>query len=361
MKRRSFLSISACGALTGMAGTMAPIEAAARIARGSDHPLWHLWQAWKDEHLDFTGRVIDGPQQRASHSEGQGYGMLLAAEFGDRDAFQRMSAWTDANLAIRRDNLLAWRWLPDVPERVPDLNNASDGDLFHAWALLRASEVFGQSRWRTRALDVTADLIRLCVASRPDRPGTPILLPAEAGFIKQGGIIFNPSYVMPRALRALADASGNALLAQLAQSGLDLMAEIAAPGLIPDWLELTPAGPRPAEGFSPFAGYEAIRIPLFLIWSGEAGHRATLNAATAMSRAPAGTAAVILHPTSGEIIEYSRDAGYRAIAALAQCSAFDETGSAMPPFSRNQPYYPATLHLFALLAQIEMSPKCRPI
>ncbi len=356
MRRRTFLSSAASAAFLGFPGQML-----ADAPRGPSHMLWPLWQAWSAEHLDFSGRVIDVPQRRASHSEGQGYGMLLAAEFGDANAFRRMADWTHANLAIRTDNLLAWRWLPDIPERVPDLNNASDGDLFYAWALLRGAERFNEPQWQTRAIGVATDLARKCIASRPDRPGAPILLPAENGFVSDDGIIFNPSYVMPRALRALAIATGDAQFDRVAGSCLELMAEIARTGLVPDWVKLTVAGPRPAERFSADAGYEAIRIPLFLIWSGETSHPAISRAATAMGQAAQGYTGTVINAASGQILEASQEAGYRAIAAIADCAARGGNGAAIPPFARNQPYYPATLHLFTMLTQMDMLPSCRPI
>lgn len=356
MRRRTFMTSAASATVLGLS-----TRALADAPRGTSHALWPLWQAWSAAHLDFSGRVIDAPQRRSSHSEGQGYGMLLAAEMGDADAFRRMADWTHANLAIRTDNLLAWRWLPDTPERVPDLNNASDGDLFYAWALLRAAERFNEPQWQTRAIGVATDLARKCIASRPDRPGAPILLPAEDGFVSDDGIVFNPSYIMPRALRALSSATGDAQFDRVASSCLDLMAEIAHSSLVPDWLELTVAGPRPTERFSRNAGYEAIRIPLFLIWSGETSHPAILRAADAMGQAAQGSAGTVIDTASGQILETSQEAGYRAIAAIADCAARGGNSAAIPPFARNQPYYPATLHLFTMLAQMEILPSCRPI
>ncbi|MCC5957833.1 MAG: glycosyl hydrolase family 5 [Rhodobacteraceae bacterium] len=358
MKRRAFLNTAAAASLCQFGW---PAAYGQTLSDDGTQPLWPLWLAWRDRHLDFSGRVIDGPQRSASHSEGQGYGMVLAAKMGDGDAFRRMAEWTDSNLAIRSDNLLAWRWLPDTPERVPDLNNASDGDLFYAWALLLGAEKFGTAAWRERARGIAADLVGKCVTMRPDRPDTPVLLPAEYGFHNEGRVIFNPSYIMPVALRDLAIASGQAQLEQVAQSGLALMDQIAAQGLVPDWLELTADGPRPADGFSAHAGYEAIRIPLYLIWSGNASHRAVLGAAAAMAQAPRGQGATVMDSTSGAILETSRDAGFRAIAALADCAAKGGKGAAIPPFAADQPYYPATLHMFVLLAQIKVLSSCRPI
>lgn len=353
MRRRHFLTGSGAALLLG-AGS-------AGRARAQSGPADPLWQAWRHAHLDFSGRVIDATQRRASHSEGQGYGMLLASEFGDGDAFRRMDDWTQANLAIRADSLLAWRWLPDIPERVPDLNNASDGDLFYAWALLRGAERFNRPDLRQRAAAMAADLVQKCVVARPDRPGTPVLLPAEHGFTTPQGVVINLSYVMPRALRELAAATGESRLEQVAQSGLDLMAEITRTGLVPDWLEITASGPRPAAEFSFHTGYEALRVPLFLVWSGETAHPALSAMVAAAARVPPGQAATVLDSRTGEILETSPDPGYRAVTALTACVMHQGVGAQLPPFAPSQPYYPATLHLFALVVQSRFYPSCLPI
>ncbi|MFP4570198.1 glycosyl hydrolase family 8 [Rhodosalinus sp.] len=352
MRRRHFLGIAAAAATAG------PVLAQ---PSGAEHPLWPLWTAWRDAHLDFSGRVVDAPQRGASHSEGQSYGMSIAVEVGDEDAFRRMAAWTQENLAIRGDALLAWRWLPDVPERVPDLNNASDGDLFHAWALLRGAERFGHAAWRDRAAAVASDLVRSCVASRPDRPGQPILLPAAEGFTTPDGVIVNPSYMMPLAMREVAAATGQPELDRAATSGLSLMSEIAQEAVVPDWLELTPEGRRAPSGFSHDAGYEALRVPLFLAWSGEHGHPALARAADAMARAPQGLSATVLDAETGTVLETSGDPGYRAVAALSHCAAEGGPGAPIPPYSPAQPYYPSTLHMFVMMAQIRTLPACLPI
>ncbi|MDG4649221.1 glycosyl hydrolase family 8 [Roseibacterium sp. SDUM158017] len=365
MSRRAFLaSMAASGAALGL-GLGRGGRALAQQASGMSHPLWPLWDVWRSANLEFSGRVIDRPQGNASHSEGQGYGMLLAAEIGDGDAFRRMADWTDANLAIRADSLLAWRWQPDVPGRVADPNNASDGDLFYAWALVRGAERFGEPRWSRRATEIAMDLAAKCIAVRPDRPGTPILLPAEYGFVSETGVTVNPSYMMPRAMREVAQATGVPQLAEAARSGLELMAQIASVQLVPDWLAITPSGIRPDERFSFQMGYEALRIPLFLAWSGERGHPALRRAAAAMAdaaaRLPAAQHATVIDARTGTVLESSADPGYAAITGLVDCAVNGGFGAPIPGFSPEQPYYPATLHMFALLSQTEQYPSCLPI
>ena len=360
MKRRHFLRNLAAAGLLSSNASQAFAQADARLL-GQDHPLWNVWVAWRNQHLDFSGRVIDVPQERASHSEGQGYGMLLAAEIGDELVFDRMAEWTQNNLAIRGDNLLAWRWFPDRPERVPDINNASDGDLFHAWALLRGSASFDRPELAERAASIAQDLVEKCVVERPDDSTQQLLLPAASGFATPSGYIFNPSYMMPLALRELGEASDQQALISAADSALSLMLELARTGPVPDWLEITPAGVREAAGFSPNAGYEALRIPIFLIWSGEGNHPAVIEYADAQRDLRFGSFGTIVSRDGGTILEPSEEAGYRAIRVLNRCQVENLDYVAVPSFDTNQPYYPATLQLFCFLVLLNAMPSCRPI
>ena len=55
----------------------------------------------------------------------------------------------------------------------------------------------------------------------------------------------------------------------------------------------------------------------------------------------------VLEPISGSVLETSADAGYQAVAGLITCTEEDAgPGALIPPFTPDQPYYPATLHLF---------------
>ncbi|MCA0922219.1 glycosyl hydrolase family 8 [Pseudooceanicola nanhaiensis] len=318
-----------------------------------------VWSAWRDAHMDANGRVIDGPQQNASHSEGQGYGMLLAATAGDRSAFDRMDAWCRFNLEIREDRLMAWRWLPDARIRVPDLNNATDGDLFRAWALLRAAQRFDAPGYMQAARDIVSDLVTRCIAQGPD--AQPLLMPAVHGFETTDGFVYNPCYAMPLAMTELARAFDQPRLAAAAKGAVEVSRQLALRGVVPDWVEVTSSGLRAAEGFSFDAGYEAMRIPLYYVWSGLSDHPALLRYTEAQSRVPAGTAAVVIERQTGHPRATSTEAGYRSIAALTSCVVTGQVGAIIPPFDPRAEYYPATLQMFAMIAQAEAAPMCVPI
>ena len=94
------------------------------------------WQQWQRRYVSF-GRVIDAQQGGISHSEGQGHGLLLAQAHSDRQAFDEIDAWTRQHLAIRDERLMAWKWQLGPGNNIAEWHNATDGDLFRAWALLR--------------------------------------------------------------------------------------------------------------------------------------------------------------------------------------------------------------------------------
>lgn len=360
MNRRRFLSALA-------ASPLAAGRAAAQFAPAPEDlatTAAEVWRAWKEAYLLPDGRVVDRLQMHASHSEGQGYGMLLASEFHDREAFARMLAWTEANLAVRPDALLAWRWLPDTAAPVPDTNNATDGDLFYAWALVRAARRFGERRYLERASETAVAIVQRCIVPSPAAPDTLLMLPGAFGFATPERVVVNPSYIMPLALREVAAATGVSDLALLAQHGEALLGALAAEGLVPDWVQVTRAGPAPADGFSANAGYEAIRVPLFLIWSGQTRHPAVTNMMRIYDRTvlPGQPVPTIVEPVSGLVLETSADPGYQAVAGLVSCAGrAGQVGARIPPFDPTQPYYPATLQLFSMIAANTTSPECVPV
>jgi endoglucanase len=356
MNRRHFLCTTAALALAGPGLAQGMTDEFGQIARP-------LWNAWKERFLMPDGRVVDTLQRAASHSEGQGYGMVLATYFDDAEAFGRMYQWTERNLAVRSDPLLAWRWLPDQVNAVPDRNNASDGDLFYAWALVRAFARFGDRAYLTRAQEIAEALAATCIVAMPGAEGRTIMLPAQFGFVHDTHVSINPSYYMPLAMREVAAATGVSVLAICAQQGEALIDQLAQNGLVPDWVDISADGMRASENLSPNTGYEALRVPLFMVWSRIPRHMAVRRMAAVYARTvqPGVGVPTVLEPVSGTVLESSGDAGYQAIAGLITCSEGLSGGAQIPPFTNNQPYYPATLHLFAMIAAFETLPECVPI
>ena len=113
------------------------------------------WQLYKSLFVSEDGRVIDTGNQNNSHSEGQGWGMLFAVKNNDQASFEKLWRWTRENLQIRQDSLFAWRWETGKPENhTPDTNNATDGDLYIAWALQRAGQQWNKTEYTLAAKEI---------------------------------------------------------------------------------------------------------------------------------------------------------------------------------------------------------------
>ena len=332
MHRRHFLTILPAAGVAG--------------ASPLDHETASLsaWEDWKSAFLAPDGRVVDALQDMASHSEGQGWAMLLAAHFDDRESFARMFDWTEQFLAVRRDALLSWRWRPI--EGISDYNNASDGDLFYAWALLVAARRFGIEAYAERSAEVARAIDQILVKPAPGE-GL-ILQPGAERFSENGREILNPSYIMPLALHALGAAFDLPRLGQVADDGEALIGRVALDGLVPDWIAVDGNGWQPASGYSTSYSYDALRVALYLVWSGRFAHPAVVRVRDLLGSGM-GETPVRVVPESLEVLETSASPGYAALSSLIRNTARSTSAIPMPNFTTAQPYYPATLHLLVLM------------
>ncbi len=313
------------------------------------------WRDYADRFLRPEGRIVDTGNNGVSHSEGQGYGLLLAVAAGDRGAFDRMWGWTQRNLMIREDGLTAWRWQPEGG--VADRNNASDGDILIAWALLRAADQWKADAYRTAAV---ALLKALAAAVLVEHAGMTVLLPGRDGFRKGDTLILNPSYWVFPALRAFAALPATLLpnperWRKLSESGLVLLAKgrFGSHQLPPDWLAMdAKGGVAVADGFRKQYGYDAVRVPLYLAMD---GHRDPYYFRPfAMLAAQAGTGPIpaTVSLPAGTTTQVAASVGMMAVYRLACTLAATGNSVTVPPLGPNEDYYSTTLaHLSAIAAQ----------
>ena len=304
------------------------------------------WEVFKQDFVQADGRVVDTGQGRISHSEGQGYAMIFALHYDDRPAFERLWQWTQKNLQVRDDALLAWRWEPR--KGVTDRNNATDGDLLVAWALARAAEKwrvpeYGSAAKRI-AQDVRAKLVKRVAHGM-------VLVPGVEGFDKPDGLTINLSYWIFPAFPDLARVDPAPEWEELPRSGTAILGYSAFGRwrLPPDWLKLgervAPGGPAPAR-FS----YDAVRIPVYLLW-GRRDNEALMRPYRdfwgqyeALPWVPAWT-----NVKDDSIDSRGADAGIRAVAQLARDWPHARADR-LPALEPGQMYYPAVLLMLCKLA-----------
>lgn len=223
------------------------------------------WKQFTKRFIDESGRVIDTGNQNVSHSEGQGYGMLLAVAFNDKRTFDRMWSWTQENLRRPDDAFFAWLWTPEDGGKIGDPNTASDGDLLIAWALLRAFERWDDLDYQQAAGVIIAEFQEKAVVTTSLGEQ---MIPGQVGFQFEDGVVLNPSYGIFPAYEELKSTFPSPAWEGLMKGGLKLIekAEFGKWDLTPNWIlvgedSLSLAPDKPAE-----FGYDAIRVPLHVAW-----------------------------------------------------------------------------------------------
>ena len=311
------------------------------------------WRAYKARFVTDAGRVVDTANKGISHSEGQGYGMLLAVAADDRATFDAIWGWTRANLMVRDDELIAWRWEPNARPAVADMNDASDGDLLVAWALTEAADAWSNVPYKIAARRIAVEVGRKLLL--PHTFYGALMLPAVAGFAAEDrpdGPVVNLSYWVFPALARLPLVAPDVDWAGLSRNGLELVKQVHfGPANLPtDWISLHDSSPRPADGFPQTFAYNSIRIPLYIAWAG-LGQREIYAPFVSIWQNNGRKALPIIDASTGKPTDWLTEKGYGAVAALTACAA----GGTV--FSRedrtvhsNENYYAVTLNLLALIA-----------
>jgi endo-1,4-beta-D-glucanase Y len=356
---RGMLGMAAAAAMPGLAlapasshvlGPMLPAPPQSS-ATEADLAEWH---AFRTRFITAEGRVVDTANNDISHSEGQGYAMLMAEWANDRATFERLLAWTRGHLSRPRDALFAWRWSPS-PLLPRDSNSATDGDIVIGWALQRAAERWSVPAWRSQAEAIARDILRLTVR---EVAGRTVLLPGPYGFEKLEHVVLNPSYYNTPGLRALARLVPSPAWAKLETDGQWLMtvARFGRWELPADWVELNRRSGTvtPAAEWAPRFSWDAIRVPLFQAWAGEGEAPALGAALNFWTHATPGRLPAWTDLRTGALAPY---AGHAGVSAVAMVSYEARTGFnqrvAIPAVSRATDYYGAALVMLARIARQE--------
>lgn len=236
------------------------------VKKHKPYPIWEetkQWQVFKSCFIEDDGRVVDS-FSKISHSEGQGYAMIIATAVNDRFAFDSLWYWTKQNLQVREDKLFAWKWQKNTPH-VPDQNNASDGDLLIAWALMRAAKRWSIPNYEKLAIEILRSLKEKAIINKVK----PLLIPGTYGFKHSNTYTLNLSYYVYPALNdaAMLDPAGP--WSSLIASGFEFSSmALQELNLLPDWSVYQNYDKRlthPLDKHQRF-GYEAIRIPIYACW-----------------------------------------------------------------------------------------------
>lgn len=237
---------------------------------------WPLWSSYAEHVIDGQGRVVDHSAGDRTTSEGQAYGMFFALVANDRQRFDNLLRWTEANLAAGDLTLRlpAWSWgkATDGTWKILDQNPASDADLWMAYTLLEAGRLWREPRYEKLGSLLASRVAKEEVASVPGLGET--LLPGIVGFHPDSKTwIVNPSYLPPPVLVRLSDLQRDGPWRAVLNSLLLMLQKGSGGGFAMDWVEagtmirpsISPSQRATGDHAAvPVGAYEAIRVYLWL-------------------------------------------------------------------------------------------------
>ena len=291
-----------------------------------------------DEYVTPDGQVIRHDQGGDTVSEGQAYAMRLAVDAGERARFDTVWAWTKAHLQ-RPDGLFAWRWQNGA---IVDDDPAADADFDIADALRVAADVFGDPSFSAESERIAGAVLD---SETADADGHLVLV---AGTWAVQDRVINPSYLAPCEYAEFATMTGDARWTDLSTGSLDLLRELIANGLPPDWVVLDDDGtskpiaaPDDRNGEGRF-GLDAYRVPARLIGCPAGRELAALMAPRVEALANDGGA--LAYSLDGKVLDNgSHPLGLIAGALTAKATGDDERAASLMKHAekveRKQPTY----------------------
>ncbi|WP_425452753.1 cellulose synthase complex periplasmic endoglucanase BcsZ [Trinickia dinghuensis] len=358
------VAASACASGRVAASAAAASGPAASSASSACTPAWPRWEQFKHGFLSSDGRVIDvGSADDRTVSEGQAYALFFALVANDRATFDEVLRWTENNLASGdlTSHLPSWLWGKDKDGNwhVLDANPASDADLWIAYTLLQAGELWHERSYTARGTVLARHIAEQETATLPGLGLT--LLPGPQGFHPAPDEWrVNPSYAPLQVLRGLAEQlPGDARWKSLTESASTVLLDTAPQGFAPDWARY-----HAGQGFLPDTdtkakgSYDAIRVYL---WAGMLDP-AQPGAKKLLARLTPFADYIVRHGAPYESVDTTNgqttnegNAGFSAAAvpflmALGQSAAADAQAARVQSLDARDPpgYYTSVLTLFGL-------------
>ncbi len=239
---------------------------------GTTRKAWPFWEQYASSFISPQGRVIDPDRNAMTTLEGQSYALFFSLVANDRATFDRLLAWTEKNLAggdLGRQ-LPAWSWgtKPDGSMGIMDPNSASDADLWIAYSILEAGDLWKNPAYTQKGRALLSHIAHEEVATVPSIG--PVLLPGKEGFHPtQNEWLLNPSYFPLPVLMGAAHFAPEGPWLKMAQGLPAWLKEASPAGFAMDWVKcdgkgISAAVPLGNSSEAPRGSYDAIRVYLWI-------------------------------------------------------------------------------------------------
>ena len=230
---------------------------------------WPLLDAYFSQFVQEDGRVIDFIKDKnVTTSEGQAYSLFFALVANDKIRFDKILSWTKYNLASGdlTTTLPAWLWgqRQDGSWNVIDKNSAADADMWIAYTLIQAGNLWNDSYYQGLGIIVLANIVKQEVVDLPSFGK--IILPAPQGFALENDTWrLNPSYFPIQLIKSFSVSNPRGPWKEIESNTLKLLKQSSPLGFSPDWITYNAKqGWMPDINNGPTGSYDAIRVYLWL-------------------------------------------------------------------------------------------------
>jgi D-alanyl-D-alanine carboxypeptidase len=259
-----------------------------------DTRLVQAWSAYKQVALSPDGRIRRGAAGDETTSDAQAAALLHAVWFRDRTAFDSIWSWTKSALSrqrnpsrISRDALFASRW---ARGSVGDWSNSTAADQRLAAALLLASRLWNEPRYRIEAKPILDAVLNDAAISWPGSLG----VPSANAFLKDlEPTTTSAATLTPAFYRMFAEGGRHSVWLWLLDGTYAVLEQATAragplgpgAGLLPSWFSVSrsngqlgdPIDPAwQSTGFGPESAALVWQLALDAKWSGDPRPRALL-------------------------------------------------------------------------------------
>jgi endo-1,4-beta-D-glucanase Y len=271
--------------------------------------------------------------------------------------------WTEDNLAAGdlTARLPAWKWgkRDDNTWGVIDANAASDADLWIAYALAEAGQLWKEPKFTALSRLLAERIVREESVALAGTGRT--LLPGPQGFTPEAGVYrLNPSYLPLQLLRRMAALYPKQEWEKMVSASRDIIVDSSPRGFAPDWILYKEHGGVEADTSSNAIGsYNAIRVYL---WAGMLDSAEPWRSSLLKALAPAASYIV---KTGAPVLEVNTRTGAAngvgpagfsaAMLPFLQASGLTDSVdqqrarvTAKAPLERPDNYYEQALTLFGL-------------
>ncbi len=254
----------------------------------------NLYHQWANTFIKTSGDVAYVKTDTAKDkdivlSEGQSYGMLIAAEAGQKglasqDDFDQLYRYYLAH-RYNGTQLMSWRQTVTAEKVVDDDNNATDGDLYIAYALIQASHVWKDkaTSYQKQAKAILADIL----AYNYNKTTGVLTLGNWADEASKNHYLMRTSDVVPAQFQAFYDLTGDKTWLDVNDkmlTALEKMSNQTKTGLVPDFMWVNADGSVSAAKAGTISSsydddyyYNACRVPYNLAQSQDKRAQAVTN------------------------------------------------------------------------------------